>query len=176
MLALLFLLSVLVSCGEDDESCSEFDNAVIGGVCLQGHIADYDIVGEWSDEGLLTGVVSELIVIEFRGAGPTYKLFINGATQHFDETTQEWSDEYGLLETGKTYTTEANRSTGLLENDFGGGSTSATLTKVDRENKLISGFFRTVVNRQAPETLEWLEVIIEGTFDDVPAERLESII
>ena len=56
----------------------------------------------------------------------------------------------------------------MTENDFGGGSLTVTLTKVDREEKRISGNFEWKLARQN-SSLEWVEDIIKGTFTDVVA-------
>ena len=159
---------VLLSCNKEENACRDDQNARIDGGCYWGFINDYDIEGEWSNEGQLVRTLSEKIVIEFRGEGPTFDLYINGGNRYYNKDTKEWVEEYGILEKGETYTSAANSGTGMTENDFGGGSLTVTLTKVDREEKRISGNFEWKLARQN-SSLEWVEDIIKGTFTDVVA-------
>ena len=163
------LLLFLASCSEEEgTSCPDTDNAVIDGNCYWGFMLDYDIVGEWTDDGFLVRTLSESIVLEFRGAGPTYKLYINGGHTYYDPETELWTQDYGLLEEGVTYTNRDNAGTSMTEQDMGSGELTVVITKVDRENKLISGTFRWVTSRQN-SSFESVEDIIEGEFNDVIA-------
>lgn len=162
----------VTACKDEELQCDPEDNAKIDGQCYWGFMKDYDVSGQWDTEGQLTELQKEDIEIEFRGNGPTYTLLLHAGSQKLNEAKDDWIYENGLLEEGRTYTNDTDEGTTLLENGHSGGDFSVTITKVDRQNKLISGYFKWNLSRQNSQ-LEFVDDVVEGEFNDVVAGIIE---
>ncbi|MGE0588702.1 MAG: hypothetical protein AB7O48_09020 [Cyclobacteriaceae bacterium] len=168
ILAIALVATISYSCKDDSIKCADTDNAKIDGQCFWGFMSDYDVEGIWATDGQLVELQKETIELEFRGNGPTFIIVIDAGVQKLNGAGDAWIYENGLLEEGRTYTSQTDPGTYMLENGSAGGPVSITITKVDRETKKISGYFKWNLSRTNSQ-LQSVSDTVEGEFTDLTA-------